>query len=105
MWRTDQPDRGSRHPIGIRLTAAHIEASLCQEVPPILLVARDVVFLLWGSRRDRSVGSGPGGAWPKSRWWGGEPAPVPPRSRPRAPPRPPDVAAAGGLLASPVGRP
>src|SRR5258708_39286899 len=74
MWRTDQPDRGSRHPIGIRLTAAHIEASLCQEVPPILLVARDVVFLLWGSRRDRSVGSGPGVAWPKSRWSGCEPA-------------------------------
>ena len=98
--RTERPD-----PSGAQLdqTTAPVdqnEASLCQEVPLIFLVARDVVFLLWGSRRDRSVDSGPGVAWPKSRCSGCEPAALATESFPGCPPGPSVLAAAAARRAS-----
>src|ERR1039457_1688962 len=72
----------------------------CQEAWRTFLERGDRFFSLWESGRGRSVDSGPGVAWPKSRCSGGEPAALAAEAFPVFPPRPPVLAAEATLRAS-----
>src|ERR1019366_9815975 len=86
------------------LNSAQNEASLCQEVFRVFFELRfgGTVCLRWVA--GRSVDSGPGVAWPKSRCPGCEPAALAAESFPGCPPGPLSLAAAAAPRAAPWGR-
>src|ERR1039457_6949122 len=81
------------------LNSAQNEASLCQEVFRVFFELRFGATVRLRGVAGRSVDSGPGVAWPKSRCAGCNPAALAAESFPGCPPGPPVLAAAAARRA------